>query len=1331
MSDVICLPGAEAFSGFRKAQRLSALQRTSSRVKSLEAQFVYLVGFDGQASIGALLSASSFVEPLSQLLDLTGLALPPMPRDAAVVWVFPRQGTRSPWSSKATEILRHCGLHAVTRVERGVCYRIGGMKTDDSQLPTLALALHDRMTESVFFGAPPLDLFAPVAPKPMATIGLGETEGSAHAALTAANQKLGLALSADEIAYLVAAYQGLGRDPTDVELLMFAQANSEHCRHKIFNADFTIDGQKKERSLFQMIRHTHAITPQGTVSAYSDNAAILTGALAHRLIPRAGAGPQPFTETTLALHTVLKAETHNHPTAISPFPGAATGAGGEIRDEGATGRGAEPRAGLMGFTVSTLDFDTPFDGPSRIASPVQIMIDGPLGGAAFNNEFGRPNLLGYFRSFGLEHAGRRWGYHKPIMLAGGVGVIHAPLSFKQDLPVGAVLIQLGGPGMRIGVGGGAASSMQTGSNEEQLDFNSVQRGNPEMQRRAQEVIDACVALGETNPIFSIHDVGAGGLSNAFPELVHGGGRGGVFRLGDVPVDEDGLSPAEIWCNESQERYVLAIAPEALPVFSALCARERCPWAVIGQTTEEDRLVLQSEVGHAAPAPVDMPLSVLLGKPPKMHRVVETVLTPAEDPDLTSISLEVAAEAVLAHPTVASKEFLITIADRTVGGLTARDPMVGPWQTPVADMALTLWDYRGFGGQAMAIGERSPLAVVDAAASARMALGEALTNLFAAPVDDLASVKLCANWMAACGEPGQDAALYAAVAALAMEVCPALSLSIPVGKDSLSMRTQWTQSAGGQQAVVSPVSLNLTAVAPVADVRKAFVPMLQGPTGDSLLVLIDLASGRQRLGGSILCQTQGVFGGAPPDIEEPQKLQALCMALRDLRAIEGLVLAYHDRSDGGLWACICEMAFAARMGVTLNIDLLTIDPVAADWGDFKIRPEQVSVQRDELTLKALFNEELGVVLQIPKSRRSECMDVLRTHGLYKHSYEIGGLNARDTIEVYRDAKCIYAKPRRHLQRVWSEVSAQFAERRDMPALARQAVEGIDTTEPALSAVLPEALVARHAMLSVPAIHTGVAPKVAILREQGVNGQVEMAAAFHQAGFEAWDVHMSDLVEGRIALSAFQGVAACGGFSFGDVLGAGQGWAKSILFKEAVRAQFAEFLARADRFALGVCNGCQMVSSLKPVIPGAEAWPRFVRNESEQFEARLSSVEVLDSPSLFFQGMAGARLPVVVSHGEGRAEWVGRSTPPEGLSATLRYVDAKGQPATQYPSNPNGSPGGLTGFCNADGRITILMPHPERVFRNVQLSWLPEQCRALGDDSPWMLMFRNAFDWVRQA
>jgi len=1374
MSELLCLPGVEAFSGFRRAQKLSALQRVSARVKDVSAFWAYLILRDARHSAAAVVAsgggaqtetnmtadpALSERQRLQQMLDLSGFAIPPVPRDSTRLWVFPRRGTRSPWSSKATEILHQCGLDTVLRVERGVCFDLRGVKAADPQLMTLAATLYDRMTESVFIGDPPDDFFAPVAAQPIQHVALGASSDTARAALTEANRALGLALSADEVDYLADAYRALGCDPSDVELMMFAQANSEHCRHKIFNASFTIDGQPQELSLFQMIRHTHAETPDGTVSAYSDNAAILQGVPALRLIPIAGAasaaphtgssapgsagmpaGPAPYCELIMQLHTVLKAETHNHPTAIAPFPGAATGAGGEIRDEGATGRGAEPRAGLTGFAVSAIDFDGAahgrldgrFDGPARIASAVQIMIDGPLGGAAFNNEFGRPNLLGYFRSFLLDHEGRRWGYHKPIMLAGGVGVVHDAFSFKQELPAGALLVQLGGPGMRIGVGGGAASSMQTGSNNEVLDFNSVQRGNPEMQRRAQEVIDACVALGADNPIISIHDVGAGGLSNAFPELVHGGGRGGDFALSAVPVDEQGLSPAEIWCNESQERYVLAIAPQARARFAALAERERCPWAVVGVATSEDRLRLTAETG---PAPVDMPLSVLLGKPPKMHRNVTTVPMAAAELDLTVLTLEEVAEAVLAHPTVASKEFLITIGDRTVGGLTARDPMVGPWQTPVADVAITFWDYRGYGGQAMALGERSPIAVVNASASARMALGEAVTNLLAAPVEDLRSVKLCANWMAACGEPGQDAALYSAVKALALEVCPQLGLSIPVGKDSLSMRTQW-QSPEGPQAVVSPVSLNLTAVAAVADARRAFLPVLDTTLADSVLVLIDLSAGRQRLGGSILAQTQNQFGGLPPDLDDPMLLQSLTAALTDLRSKEGLVRAYHDRSDGGLWACVCEMAFAARCGVTLNIDLLTIDPVAADWGDFKIRPEQVAVQRDEITMKALFNEELGVVLQIPKARRSECMDILRAHGLYKNSFEIGGLNPRDTIEVYRDAKCIYAKPRRHLQRVWSEVSRRFAERRDEPALARQAVEAIDTTEQAIPVVLSEGLIARHQQLSAPGLITGLAPKVAILREQGVNGQVEMAAAFQRAGFEPWDLHMSDLAEGRMSLSAFQGFAACGGFSFGDVLGAGQGWAKSILYNDGLREQFAAFLARPDRFALGVCNGCQMMSGLKEIIPGADAWPRFVRNQSEQFEARLSAVTVLDSPSLFFTGMAGARLPVVVSHGEGRAVWgdpaLGKNNAvPAGLQACLQYTDAKGAPASQYPANPNGSAQGLTGFCNADGRITILMPHPERVFRNVQLSWLPEPFHALGDDSPWMLMFRNAFDWVRQA
>ena len=1351
MTDLICLPGVEAFSGFRRAQRLSSVQHIASRVEGLEAHWVYLLSLalpspHQEASSDQVASASGGTQwpltperaqRLKELLDLSGFALvKPKPYES-LLWVFPRRGTRSPWSSKATEILSQCGFSELVRVERGVCYRIRGLKPSDPQWSDVSEALHDRMTESVFTGSPPLDLFSPVPSQPLQVIALGATVESARNSLEAANFALGLALSADEIDYLVSAYRGLGRDPTDVELLMFAQANSEHCRHKIFNASFTINNELQDLSLFQMIRYTHAVTPQGTVSAYSDNAAILQGALAQPLLPGAGAqdvksvvaGPSPYRERSAMIHTVLKAETHNHPTAIAPFPGAATGAGGEIRDEGATGRGAEPRAGLTGFAVSPIDFGVPFDGPSRIASPIQIMTEGPLGGAAFNNEFGRPNLLGYFRSFGLEHGGQYWGYHKPIMLAGGVGVIHDSFSLKQEFPPGVLLVQLGGPGMRIGIGGGAASSMQTGANDAGLDFNSVQRDNPEMQRRAQEVIDACVALGPANPIASIHDVGAGGLSNAFPELVHGSGRGGDFSLAAVPVDEEGLSPAEIWCNESQERYVLAIAAESLERFGAIADRERCPWSVIGVATADDRLHLSS-TDNSDPAPVDMPLSVLLGKPPKMHRSVISLQAVSSEIDLTSLVLEEVLESVLSHPTVASKEFLITIGDRTVGGLTARDQMVGPWQTPVADVAMTLWDYHGYGGQAMALGERSPIAVADAAASARMAFGEAITNLLAAPVEDLRSVKLCANWMAACGEAGQDAALYAAVKALAIDICPSLGISIPVGKDSLSMRTQW-ESPEGSRAVISPVSLNLTAVAAVADVRRVFLPVLDAQVSDSVLVLIDLSSGHMRLGGSILAQTQNQFGGLPPDLDDPQVLQSLALALNDLRSKDGLVRAYHDRSDGGLWACICEMAFAARCGITLNIDLLTIDPVAADWGDFKIRAEQVAVQRDEITLKALLNEELGVVLQIPKARRSECMDILRAHGLYKHAFEIGGLNPRDTIEVYRDAKCIYAKSRRHLQRVWSEVGARFTERRDEPALARQAIEAIDAAEPSLSAILPSALLERHEQLKSPSVRVGVTPKVAILREQGVNGQVEMAAAFHRAGFEAWDVHMSDLVEGRVELSAFRGFAACGGFSFGDVLGAGQGWAKSILYNERLRQQFEDFLSRSDRFALGVCNGCQMMSGLQSIIPGAEAWPRFARNASEQFEARLSSVEVLDSSSVFFQGMAGARLPVVVSHGEGRAVWLDAPSIPQGLQASLRYVDAKGMPADRYPGNPNGSPQGLTGFCNTDGRITILMPHPERVFRNVQLSWVPSEFHAFGDDSPWMLMFRNAFDWVRRA
>jgi len=1315
MPHIRCLPGLQALSDFRKARLLSRLHTHAPALRlsraSVSAHWAYLLS--GEAPW----MPSGPVPPvLSELLDLSGAAWPRCPARHTRIWVFPRPGTRSPWSSKASDILSACEVHGLDRIERGVCYEL---PVQPEKIQPLLESFFDRMVEQVFLGEPPLTLFEP---RPAA--GLAQVS---RLALDQANRGLGLALSQEELDYLQAAYDRLGRDPTDVELLMFAQANSEHCRHKIFNASFTIDGEAQANSLFSMIRHTHGVTPQHTLSAYSDNAAVLEGADAVRLLPPAGE-PGPYRQRPVRLHTVLKAETHNHPTAISPFPGAATGAGGEIRDEGATGRGAEPRAGLTGFSVSALDFSGRPQEPGRIASALSIMTEGPLGAAAFNNEFGRPGLLGYFRSFDLVHAGRRWGFHKPIMLAGGVGAIEESMVQKQAIAAQALLVQLGGPGMRIGMGGGAASSLQTGHNTEALDFDSVQRGNPEMQRRAQEVIDACVALGDQNPILSIHDVGAGGLSNAFPELVHGAGLGGQFELRSILLDEQGLSPAEIWCNESQERYVLAIKAEDLGRFERLCRRERCPYAVVGRAVAEDRLLVSDALHAEGQPPVDMPISVLLGKPPKMHRNVVKAEVEAGSFDLTVVSLEQAVIDVLRHPTVGSKEFLISIGDRTVGGLTARDQMVGPWQTPVADVALTLWDYSGYSGQAMALGERPPVAIVSPAASVRLALGEALTNLFAVQLPPFEQIKLCANWMAACGESGQDAALYEAVHALAMEACPALGLAIPVGKDSLSMRTRWENEAG-EQSVISPVSLNLTAVAPVADVRKAWTPQLNRDQADGILVLIDLGAGRNRLGGSVLAQTQGVFGGEPADLDSPDLLRRLHAALQELHDHPGLVQAYHDRSDGGLWACLCEMAFAGRCGLTLNLDLLTIDPVAADWGDFKIRPEQVSVQRNELTLKALFAEELGVVLQVSKAQRSALMDVLRRHGLSAISHEIASLNARDVVEVYRDAKCVLSLSRADLQQAWWSTSHQVALGRDHPDCVEQAFEGLRSSAHPMPCVLPESLetaLRETAATAAPTVLSGARPRVAILREQGVNGQVEMAAAFEAAGFEPWDVHMSDLAEGRLSLTGFQGLAACGGFSFGDVLGAGRGWARSILYQPRLRELFSAFFADPQRFALGVCNGCQMMSTLAPIIPGAEHWPQFVRNRSEQFEARLSYVEITPSPSVFFQGMAGARLPVVVSHGEGRADFgPGPQTQHRQSQAlvALRFL------SDRYPENPNGSPQGITGLTTPDGRVTILMPHPERTFRRVQLSWSPQDWSGHGDASPWLQMFRNAYHWVQ--
>ncbi|NLC36926.1 MAG: phosphoribosylformylglycinamidine synthase, partial [Alcaligenaceae bacterium] len=1258
----------------------------------------------------------------------------------------------SPWASKATDIAHNCGLSAVRRIERGVRYTLtpergllGSKSLDEAQLAQIASLLHDRMTETVvdtaFDGQA---LFASLPGKPTTTVNVLQ---AGRQALEEANITLGLALSEDEIDYLADAFTGLGRDPTDVELMMFAQANSEHCRHKIFNATWVIDGQPQENTLFGMIRATHAAQPRGTVVAYSDNAAVMEGGPATLFHAGARDSEGRYGHHPAVVHTLMKVETHNHPTAIAPFPGASTGSGGEIRDEGATGRGSKPKAGLAGFTVSNLRFpdalepweDRPHGLPDRIASPLDIMIEGPIGAAAFNNEYGRPNLLGYFRTFEQHAGGRRWGYHKPIMIAGGLGSIDSRLTHKDPLPPGALLIQLGGPGMRIGMGGGAASSMSVGTNTAELDFDSVQRGNPEIQRRAQEVIDRCWQQGDHNPIVAIHDVGAGGLSNAFPELVNDAGRGATFELQQVHLEESGLSAAEIWSNESQERYVLAILPEDLERFDALAKRERCPYTVVGVATEERQLrVTHGEglPGVAEPItpraegelrPVDVPIDVILGKAPRMMRDVTRESVAGEPFDVVGIELGEAIERVLRHPTVASKSFLITIGDRAVGGLISRDQMVGPWQVPVADCAVTLADFETVRGEAMSMGERSPLAVLDAPAASRMAVAEALTNLVAADVGALEDIKLSANWMAACGTPGQDAALYDAVSA-ASQWCQALGLSIPVGKDSLSMRTTWEQD-GEQREVSAPVSLVVSAFAPVGDVRATLTPQLRTDCGDTSLILIDLGAGRQRLAGSVLSQVYGAVGTEVPDIDDAGLLATFFRSVRELAA-DGLVLAYHDRSDGGLLATVAEMAFAGRVGVSLNLDLLTIDPHAEDWGDYKIRPEQVAVQRDELTLKALFNEEAGAVIQVSRSERDNVLRRLREAGLSQNSYAIGGLNTADEIQIFRDGKCIYQRPRAELGQQWAEVSRRIMALRDNPDCAQAEFDlWKDTTDPGMQ---PRVAFDPQEDIAAPYIATGKRPRVAILREQGCNSQVEMAWAFDKAGFEALDVHKTDLISGRTRLDDVLGLVAVGGFSYGDVLGAGEGWARSIRFNSMLADQFSAFFGRGDTFALGVCNGCQMLAALASMIPGAGHWPRFTRNISEKYEARVALVEIPESPSLFMQGMAGTIAPVAAAHGEGFANFERQGDASKVITA-LRYVDNHGKVTEQYPYNPNGSANGLTGVTTADGRFTIMMPHPERATRNVMMSWAPERWgpadqggadQPHGGYTPWMRMFRNA-------
>ena len=1204
-----------------------------------------------------------------------------------------------------------------------------------------------------------------------------------ESAIEEANRSLGLALDADEIRYLAQAYRDLGRNPTEVELLMFAQANSEHCRHKIFNASFTIDGVAQTTSLFGLIRQTHAANPQGVKIAYADNAAVLTGGDAHYLY--SDPSSKVYKQINTTLHSVLKVETHNHPTAIAPHPGASTGAGGEIRDEGATGRGAMPRFGMTGFSVSQLrvpgfkqSWEDQIGDSDRLASPFRIMMEAPIGAASFNNEFGRPNLVGYFRSYEQSVLGERRGYRKPIMIAGGVGSIHDDQVNKLPLQQAHLLIQLGGPGFRIGMGGGAASSLAAGSNALALDFDSVQRANPEMQRRAQQVIEACTTLGKDNPIVAIQDVGAGGLSNAFPELVHGAGRGADIALDAIPVDEQGMTAAEIWCNESQERYALAIDRLALERFSSICKRERCPFAVIGEVTSTGRLRLHNDeaiaqerdditthqtvdisFNQAADLPseqaadqpikqptddalaiaVDLPLDVLLGKTPQMHRHGQRRPRPETRFDSTVIDLAGACQEVLRHPSVASKAYLISITDRSVGGLCHRDPMVGPWQVPVADCGIGLRDFSSFEADALAIGERAPIAVWNPAAASRMAIGEAISNLLGTGLQDINKVKLSANWMAACGRPDDDADLYEAVSA-ASELCQALGIAIPVGKDSLSMRAQIDDGHESLE-VRSPVTLVASAWAPVVDVRRCITPQLQQAAQDTeagFLILIDLADGKQRMGASIISECFKQYDSQTPDLDEPERLRALITAIAGLLE-QGQIQAIHDRSDGGLWACVCEMCFAGHSGASINLDLLTMDANAADWGDFKIRPEQVSVQRHEKTIQALFNEELGLVLQVQPQHRDQVFARLRAHGLSKCSHVIGRVNRLDRISIYRDAKLLYEEERSVLQAIWSEPSYRMASLRDDEDCAREDYERTTRPLAVLTAKAPsyESLAAKHSNHALAGLSShapvvlsshapaviGKAPRVAILREQGVNSHKEMAAAFTRAGFEAIDVSMTDLIEDRFHLndgpSMVQGIAACGGFSFGDVLGAGSGWAKSILLNPKLKDQFQSFFSRSDSFSLGVCNGCQMMSQLKSIIPGAEHWPRFLRNRSNQFEGRLSLVSIEASANPWFEGLEAALLPIVVSHGEGRASFE-QASDLQKVSVSLRYALSDGSMASLYPENPNGSPEGIAGVCSSDGRAMIVMPHPERSFLARQLSWADPSWK---DASPWLAMFEN--------
>ncbi|MBE0463966.1 MAG: phosphoribosylformylglycinamidine synthase [Halomonadaceae bacterium] len=1307
------LRGAPALSAFRHTRLLTVLRERVPEVEALSAHYVHFIDHHEELS-----DASQ--ERLTQLLDYGTHTSTEAPTQSERFLVVPRLGTQSPWSSKATDIAHNCGLSEIRRIERGIDYRVGfSAPPSDESLAVLAALLHDRMTETVLDDASDAArLFAHHAPAPLGSV---DILNSGRDALVTANRELGLALADDEVDYLVDAFNELQRNPTDVELMMFAQANSEHCRHKIFNADWVIDGEPQSHSLFKMIKNTFATSPDNVLSAYSDNAAVIKGSQAGRFYatPLTGAeGERALYGTHQEpIHILMKVETHNHPTAIAPFPGAATGSGGEIRDEGATGIGGKPKAGLSGFTVSNLripEFVQPWEAfdygkPERMQSALAIMLEGPIGGAAFNNEFGRPNLNGYFRTYEqdtLNEGGiERRGFHKPIMLAGGYGNIRAQHVQKGDIPVGGKLIVMGGPAMLIGLGGGAASSMSSGTSSADLDFASVQRENPEIERRAQEVIDRCWSLGDKNPIRFIHDVGAGGLSNALPELVKDGNRGGLFDLRAVPNAEPGMSPLEIWCNEAQERYVLAVAPEDLDTFDALCKRERCPYAVVGEAQADHHLEVRD--GHFQSKPIDLPMSVLFGKAPKMQRSFERHSPELSGVMLDNLDLREALDRVLRLPAVASKSFLITIGDRSITGQVARDQMVGPWQVPVADVAVTTASYDTHAGEAMAMGERPPVALINPAASARLAVAETITNLAAAPIAKLGDIKLSANWMSAADHPGENQALYDAVHAVGMELCPALGIAVPVGKDSMSMRTSWQdendQGEREDKSITSPLSVVITGFAPVTDALGTLTPQINLDQDESDLILIDLGNGQNRLGGSALAQVYGQVGNTCPDVDDPEDIKAFFEVIQGLNR-DGKLLAYHDRSDGGLIVTLLEMAFAAHAGLEIKLDWMIDEPVEA--------------------LNALFSEELGAVIQVNRKHTEEVLTQFAVAGI-----ETCGVIARprydDQVRVTLFEEPLLETTRQLTQRTWSETSYRLQALRDNPECAKNEFDNLlDTRDPGLFATPTFDI---NEDISAPFINMAK-PAVAVLREQGVNGQVEMGWAFDKAGFDAVDVHMSDILEGRVSLDEFKGLVACGGFSYGDVLGAGGGWAKSVLFNERARDQFEAFFTRDDSFSLGVCNGCQMLSQLKSLIPGAENWPSFMRNESEQFEARVAMLRVEKTPSILLAGMEGSQLPIAVAHGEGRAEF--RDTAhlrsmQSSSQIALRYIDNYGQVTTRYPANPNGSPSGITGLTTPDGRVTIMMPHPERVTRAVTNSWRPAEWT---EDGAWLRMFRNARVWV---